>query len=71
MPVLLLCGALDTRYVALARDMDAEIPGAELSVVADSGHAVHLERPMEFARAVTSFLDRVDGTMSRRADEVV
>ena len=69
MPVLLLCGALDTRYVTLARDMEVEIPGAELSVVAGAGHAVHLERPGQFARDVTGFLDRVDVTVGPHADD--
>ncbi len=55
-PVLLLAGALDTKYVTLARLMERRLPEARLAIVAGSGHAVHLERPEEFAREVEQFL---------------
>lgn len=51
-PTLLIAGALDVRYVALAREMRAALPRATLHVVEGAGHAVHLERPHEMARAV-------------------
>lgn len=56
MPVLLIAGALDTKYAALARAMAAEIPGARAEIVPDAGHAVHLERPEAFAGIVAAFL---------------
>ncbi len=58
-PTLLLCGELDGKYVSLARAMASAIPRSTLAVVSDAGHAVHLERPQEFIRAVNSFLDDV------------
>jgi 2-succinyl-6-hydroxy-2,4-cyclohexadiene-1-carboxylate synthase len=41
-PVLLVAGALDAKYVALARRMQALLPRAELHLVEGAGHAPHL-----------------------------
>ena len=56
-PVLLVAGALDAKYVALGQMMRERLPDARLEVVADAGHAVHLERPEAFAALVGAFLD--------------
>ena len=56
-PVLLIAGALDTKYVLLGRLMEAAMSDARLAVVPDTGHAVHLEQPAAFAALVTGFLD--------------
>ena len=56
MPVLVVAGALDSKYVALAERMAATIPGADLAVIADAGHACHMERPEDFLRVVTRWL---------------
>ena len=45
MPVLLVAGALDAKFVAAAERMAALLPAAELAVVPGAGHTVHLERP--------------------------
>lgn len=55
-PVLLVAGALDAGYVALARMMAARLPDARLEIVPDAGHAVHLERPAQYADVVKRFL---------------
>ena len=55
-PTLLVAGALDAKYARLARELAAAIPDAPAVVVPDAGHAVHLERPAEFERAVEEFL---------------
>ena len=57
MPALLLAGALDGKYCALARRMAASLPCARTEIVPDAGHAVHLEQPAAFADAVRGFLD--------------
>ena len=56
MPVLLITGALDEKYCSLARRTAAALRSTRHEVVADAGHAVHLEEPEAFAEAVRSFL---------------
>jgi 2-succinyl-6-hydroxy-2,4-cyclohexadiene-1-carboxylate synthase len=56
MPVTLIVGALDTRYVALAEQMAARIAGSRLVVVPGAGHALHLERPDDFIHALEDAL---------------
>lgn len=55
-PVLLLAGALDSPYVSFARSMASSIRDARLEIVPAAGHAVHLERPVEYAALVKSFV---------------
>lgn len=62
MPVLLVAGALDARYRALADAMAAVLPRAERAVVAGSGHAVPIEAPAALAARVARFLE---GTAAR------
>jgi 2-succinyl-6-hydroxy-2,4-cyclohexadiene-1-carboxylate synthase len=53
MPVLLVAGALDTKFTALARRMAAAIgPAARVHLVQGAGHSVPLERPAELARLI-------------------
>jgi 2-succinyl-6-hydroxy-2,4-cyclohexadiene-1-carboxylate synthase len=58
-PTLLIAGALDTKYVTIARTMEDAMPHARSSIVADAGHAIHLERPDAFATLVADFLGAV------------
>jgi 2-succinyl-6-hydroxy-2,4-cyclohexadiene-1-carboxylate synthase len=51
-PVRLLVGARDLKFRAVAERMADAIPGAEVEVVAGSGHAVHLEAPAAVAAAL-------------------
>ena len=44
-PATLICGGRDVKFSALARQMATLIPRAEVVIVPDAGHAVHLERP--------------------------
>jgi 2-succinyl-6-hydroxy-2,4-cyclohexadiene-1-carboxylate synthase len=60
-PVLLLVGALDARFVAAAHDLARRLPRAEVREIADAGHAVHLEQPVALVAAVREFLRRVTG----------
>ena len=55
-PTLLLAGALDRKFVEIARRMEERLPGATLVVVEGAGHAVHLERPEPWTSAVGGFL---------------
>jgi 2-succinyl-6-hydroxy-2,4-cyclohexadiene-1-carboxylate synthase len=59
MPVLVVAGARDPAFCDLASAMVSAIgPNAELELVPDAGHAVHLERPEAFLAVVEPFLSR-------------
>ena len=45
MPVTLLAGAEDAKFVQINRAMSAQIPHARLHVIAEAGHTIHLEQP--------------------------
>jgi 2-succinyl-6-hydroxy-2,4-cyclohexadiene-1-carboxylate synthase len=45
MPVALLAGERDAKFIAIAREMARCIRHAKVTVVPGAGHAVHLERP--------------------------
>lgn len=63
-PTLLLAGALDAPYVALARLMEHSLPHPRVAIVPDAGHAVHLERPEAYVAAVMAFLGNVPSRAS-------
>ncbi|MBI4571085.1 MAG: 2-succinyl-6-hydroxy-2,4-cyclohexadiene-1-carboxylate synthase [Chloroflexi bacterium] len=56
-PVLLIAGDLDTKYCDLARRMAGALPCAQVEVVPEAGHAVHLEQLEVFDRVVRAFLN--------------
>lgn len=55
-PVLLITGANDEKFTALARRMAEKIPGAEHAVIPDAGHAAHLERADNVAAVIAAWL---------------
>jgi 2-succinyl-6-hydroxy-2,4-cyclohexadiene-1-carboxylate synthase len=52
MPVTLIAGERDTKFQAIAREMAAALPNAQVLVVTGAGHAVHLEKPDIVARTI-------------------
>ncbi len=65
-PALLLAGAEDTKFAAIAEEMATAMPNARRQLVADAGHAAHIEKPAYCARTIIAFLGegtegRVDG----------
>jgi 3-oxoadipate enol-lactonase len=61
-PTLVLCGEQDAlKPVHYSRTIAAAIPGAELLIVPDAGHAVVLERPEEVTTALMGFLEKHRG----------
>jgi 2-succinyl-6-hydroxy-2,4-cyclohexadiene-1-carboxylate synthase len=56
MPVLLVAGERDSKYCQIVERMRERIPGARVEIVAESGHAVSLERPDRFTSLLESFL---------------
>ena len=57
MPVLVVAGAEDARYAAIARRMADQIPTAELVVVPGAGHNPLADKPDETTEAISAFLD--------------
>ena len=55
LPVLLIAGILDTKFCAIAQQMARVLPDAQLHLVPDAGHTVHLEQPEMFDHIVTNF----------------
>ncbi len=66
-PTLILCGLQDAKFAAIGRRMVAHWPQAELRLIPDAGHTVHLEQPIAWSEAVTAFLHRT-GTSQNEAD---
>lgn len=56
MPVLLIVGGLDTKYVDLAHRMAEAIADVRVEVVDGAGHACHLEQPERVAHLLSSFV---------------
>lgn len=57
MPVLVMAGARDSKFAALARRMAGAIgDNATLALVPDAGHAAHLERPAAFLATLRPWL---------------
>ncbi len=57
-PVLLITGALDSKYVSLAAEMTPRFPAALHVVIPGAGHNVHLEQPEWFGRSLLTHLRR-------------
>jgi 2-succinyl-6-hydroxy-2,4-cyclohexadiene-1-carboxylate synthase len=57
LPVLLIVGALDGKYSAIAYEMAQSLPEAQVHIVAGAGHTTHFERPEQFDRLVVRFCE--------------
>jgi 3-oxoadipate enol-lactonase len=61
-PTLVVVGSEDKlTTVAMATEIAAEIPGAELAVIDDAGHLSNIEKPGQFNAVVLGFLKRHTG----------
>jgi 2-succinyl-6-hydroxy-2,4-cyclohexadiene-1-carboxylate synthase len=60
MPVCLVVGEEDAKFRAIASDLAASSPDARVEVIAEAGHAAHLEQPSAVGRVVTRFLREID-----------
>lgn len=57
MPVLVIAGQTDTKFVEIAKRITDSIGShAQLKIIADSGHTPHLEQPEELLEVLQSFL---------------
>jgi pimeloyl-ACP methyl ester carboxylesterase len=54
--VLLIAGARDAKFAAIARDLLRSFPDGRLCVIPGAGHDVHTEAPAAFIEVVRDFL---------------
>jgi len=59
-PVLLIAGEADSKYVKISRKMHQKLPKSYLSVIPGAGHRVHVEQPQKLATAIEKFLMKND-----------
>ncbi|MDN7246087.1 2-succinyl-6-hydroxy-2,4-cyclohexadiene-1-carboxylate synthase [Planococcus shenhongbingii] len=55
LPVLLVTGAMDPKFMAIAEEMKQALPKVQHGVI-EAGHAIHVEKPAEFATMVKEYL---------------
>jgi 2-succinyl-6-hydroxy-2,4-cyclohexadiene-1-carboxylate synthase len=55
-PVLVIAGALDTKFTEIGLRMAAAIPNASLAAIDGAGHAVHTEQPEATAATISDWL---------------
>ena len=61
-PALVIVGEDDPGTpVAMAREIHAALPGAELAILRSAAHLSNLEQPEEFNRVLLGFLDKATG----------
>lgn len=56
LPVLLVHGAEDAKFRAIAHDLAARLPNARVAAIPDAGHAAQIENPAAFLAVATEFL---------------
>ena len=55
LPILLVAGELDSKFVAIARQMAGQLPQAHLCLIPSAGHTIHLEQPALLADHMCRF----------------
>ncbi|MFD1361426.1 2-succinyl-6-hydroxy-2,4-cyclohexadiene-1-carboxylate synthase [Lentibacillus salinarum] len=56
LPVLLLTGEWDQKFINLNQAMERLLPEAEHIVIKGAGHAIHVEQPATFGKIVNEYL---------------
>jgi 2-succinyl-6-hydroxy-2,4-cyclohexadiene-1-carboxylate synthase len=56
MPVMLLVGEWDAKFMAIAQDMAGLLPQSTIEIIKKSGHSLHYEQPEQVIEKVGSFL---------------
>src|SRR5699024_2370366 len=58
-PILLLAGEYDKKFIEINQMMEKLLPSVELTIVKNAGHAIHVEQPSIFGKIVIGFLQSV------------
>ena len=66
LPVCLVVGAEDAKFLAIAEELRRALPDARLAVLEEAGHAAHLEQPGAFGELARRFLRDADATARSR-----
>lgn len=59
LPILLMVGELDHKFLAINRQVVELCPQADLKIVKQTGHNIHFEQPQQFAQAIAVFQARL------------
>lgn len=59
LPVLLITGEIDTKFVNIAQEMLEYLPLGKHRTIKDAGHAIHVEKPTLFATMVKEHITQV------------
>jgi 2-succinyl-6-hydroxy-2,4-cyclohexadiene-1-carboxylate synthase len=54
-PLLLLAGELDKKFIAINRKINNLCPHSQLNIIDRAGHNIHFEQPQQYARIIRSF----------------
>jgi 2-succinyl-6-hydroxy-2,4-cyclohexadiene-1-carboxylate synthase len=57
-PLMLLVGGQDRKFVEINREMTGHYPQAQLTIFPDCGHSLHLEDSPQFAHSIKQFLSK-------------
>lgn len=58
-PILLLAGAYDEKFIKMNKSMANLTPRADLTIIEKAGHAIHVEQPQIFGKIVSGFLKSI------------
>lgn len=56
MPILLLTGSLDSKFVTIAQEMMSHMPNVQHYSLENAGHAIHVEKPLQFATMIEEYI---------------
>jgi 2-succinyl-6-hydroxy-2,4-cyclohexadiene-1-carboxylate synthase len=60
--VLLVVGERDAKFRGIAGVLESKFLDARIEILAEAGHAAHLEAPDKFGQAVSTFFETIGGT---------
>lgn len=68
-PTLLVVGANDTKFCAIADQLAPRLPRAAVTRIDGAGHAAHLEQPAATAAAIADFIVGVEASRAREGGD--
>lgn len=56
LPIQLLVGQLDEKFIFINQEMDKLFPNSDLKIISEAGHAIHVEQPEIFGKMIEGFI---------------